>query len=82
MKNYFRGCLPFAKKFNHHVYFAYDIVENISLVNGWLTSCLLFVNYLYESQQAVYKDIILADDVLQRYYLVDNVNKLYECLQR
>ena len=25
----------------------------------WLTFCLLFVNYLYESQQDVWKDIIL-----------------------
>ena len=41
------------KKFNHLVYNTYHIVENIFLVNDWLTSCLLFVNCLYESQQVV-----------------------------
>ena len=50
---YLRGCLPSTKKFNHLVYNAFHIVENIFLVNGWLTSCLLFVNCLYESQQVV-----------------------------
>ena len=49
----FSRCLPFAKKFNHLVYDVDHIVENIFLVNGWLTSCLLFVNCLYESQQVV-----------------------------
>ena len=29
----FSRCLPFAKKFNHLVYFNYDVVENIFLVN-------------------------------------------------
>ena len=48
-----------AKKFNHFVYDVDHIVEDIFLVNGWLTFCLLFVNYLYESQQDVWKDIIL-----------------------
>ena len=52
-----------AKKFNHFVYDVDHIVEDIFLVNGWLTFCLLFVNYLYESQQDVWKDNILVDDL-------------------
>ena len=63
----------------------------------WLTSCLLFVNCLYESQQDVYKDIILSimltscykdnilvDDVnklLQRYYPANNVNKMNDVVE-
>ena len=48
-----------AKKFNHLVYNAFHIAENIFIVNGWLTSCLLFVNCLYESQQCC-RDFILS----------------------
>ena len=52
-----------AKKFNRFVYDVDHIVEDIFLEMIWLTSCLLFVNYLYESQQNVWKDNILVDDV-------------------
>ena len=59
LKNIFADVYHLQKKFNHLVYNTYHIVENIFLVNGWLTSCLLFVNCLYESQQ----DNIIADHV-------------------
>ena len=48
-----------ARKFNHLVCDVFHIVENIFLVNGWLTSCLLFVNCLYESQQVVCKEFLV-----------------------
>ena len=42
---------------------------------------LLFVNCLYESQQVVC-NVYSCQDVLQSIILADDVNKLYECLQR
>ena len=50
----------------------------------WLTSCLLFVNCLYESQQDVWKDIILTIMLTSCYkdnILVDDVNKMNDVVE-
>ena len=67
---HFADVYRLQKKFNHLVYDVDHIVENIFLVNGWLTSCLLFVNCLYESWQVEWyclQSIILANIVKMFY---------------
>ena len=63
---YFCGCLPLQKMLNHLVYNTYHIVENIFLVND-------LINILF----AVCKLFVwISASWLQRYYLVNDVNKL------
>ena len=50
----------------------------------WLTSCLLFVNCLYESQQVDCKDIFLFMMLTSCYkdnILVDDVNKMNDVVE-